>query len=58
LTNFSNDKQIQKSLESGFSKTIFQKTNAALNSFVQLKVLFEKISASLDSTKQIGKRKE
>jgi hypothetical protein len=58
LTNFSNDKQIQKSLESDFSKTIFRKTNTALNSFVQLKVLFEKISASLDSTKQIGKRKE
>jgi hypothetical protein len=58
LTNFSNDKQIQKSLENDFSKTILQKTNAALNSFVQLKVLFEKISASLDSTKQIGKRKE
>jgi hypothetical protein len=28
LTNFSNDKQTQKSLESDFSKIIFQKINA------------------------------
>jgi len=29
LTNFSNDKQTQESLENGFSKTIFQKINVA-----------------------------
>jgi hypothetical protein len=29
LTNFPNDKQTQESLENGFSKTIFQKINAA-----------------------------
>ena len=33
LTNFSNDKQIKKSLESGFPKTIFRETNAALTSY-------------------------
>jgi hypothetical protein len=30
LTNFSNGKQTQESFESGFLKTIFQETNAAL----------------------------
>jgi hypothetical protein len=30
LTNFSNGKQIYESLESGFSKTTFQETNAPL----------------------------
>jgi len=30
LTNFSNDKQIQKNLKSNFPKTIFQKTNITL----------------------------
>jgi hypothetical protein len=30
LINFSNDKQTQESLESGFPETIFQKTNMAL----------------------------
>jgi len=30
LTNFSNDKQTQESLENNFLKTIFQKTNIAL----------------------------
>jgi hypothetical protein len=29
LTNFSNDKQTQESLESGFPETIFRKTNTA-----------------------------
>jgi hypothetical protein len=31
LTNFFNDKQTQKSLESSFLKTTFQKTNMTLN---------------------------
>jgi hypothetical protein len=30
LTNFSNGKQTQKSLESGFPKTTFRKTNTTL----------------------------
>jgi hypothetical protein len=30
LTNFSNGKQIQESLESGFPETIFRETNIAL----------------------------
>jgi hypothetical protein len=30
LTNFSNGKQTQESLESGFPETIFRKTNMAL----------------------------
>jgi hypothetical protein len=30
LTNFSNGKQIQKSLESGFPETTFRKTNTTL----------------------------
>jgi hypothetical protein len=29
LTNFSNDKQTQESLESGFQETIFHQTNKA-----------------------------
>jgi hypothetical protein len=29
LTNFSNDKQTQENLKSGFPETIFQETNAA-----------------------------
>jgi len=39
LTNFSNDKQTQESLESGFPKTGFRETNAALG-FVELEVSF------------------
>jgi len=31
LTNFSNEKQIQESLESGLPKTTFRETNAALS---------------------------
>jgi hypothetical protein len=33
LTNFSNGKQTQESLESGFSETTFQETNTALMGF-------------------------
>jgi hypothetical protein len=33
LTNFSNGKQTQESLESGFSKTTFRETNTALMGF-------------------------
>jgi len=39
LTNFSNDKQTQESLESGFPKTGFRETNATLG-FVELEVYF------------------
>jgi len=37
LTNFSNGKQTQESLESGFSETIFRETNMAL-----VKTVFKK----------------
>jgi hypothetical protein len=47
LTNFSNGKQTQESLESGFPKTTFRKTNTAKrkNTFLKTKLnfsLFEK----------------
>jgi hypothetical protein len=42
LTNFSNDKQTQKSLESGFPETTFRKTNMALNLLV-----FQKMAMKL-----------
>jgi len=35
LTNFSNGKQTQESLESNFLKTIFQKTNMILNTVLE-----------------------
>jgi hypothetical protein len=42
LTNFSNGKQTQESLESGFPKTIFRKTNTAKrkNTFLKTKLNF------------------
>jgi len=42
LTNFSNDKQTQESLESGFPKTTFRKTNIAKreNTFLKTKPNF------------------
>jgi hypothetical protein len=42
LTNFSNDKQTQESLESGFPETTFQKTNTAKreNTFLELNQIF------------------
>ena len=42
LTNFSNDKQTQESLESGFPETTFQKTNTAKreNTFLETKPNF------------------
>jgi hypothetical protein len=42
LTNFSNGKQIQESLESGFPKTTFRKTNTAKrkNTFLKTKLNF------------------
>jgi len=42
LTNFSNGKQIQESLESGFSETTFRKTNTAKrkNIFLETKPKF------------------
>ena len=42
LTNFSNGKQIQESLESGFPKTTFRKTNTAKreNTFMKTKPNF------------------
>jgi hypothetical protein len=42
LTNFSNGKQTQESLESGFPKTTFRKTNTAKrkNTFLKTKLNF------------------
>jgi hypothetical protein len=42
LTNFSNGKQTQESLESGFPETIFRKTNTANreNIFLETKPIF------------------
>jgi hypothetical protein len=42
LTNFSNGKQTQESLESGFLETIFRKTNTAKreNIFLETKPIF------------------
>jgi hypothetical protein len=42
LTNFSNDKQTQESLESGFPETTFRKTNTAKreNTFLETKPNF------------------
>jgi hypothetical protein len=42
LTNFSNDKQTQESLESGFPETTFRKTNTAKrkNIFLKTKLNF------------------
>jgi hypothetical protein len=42
LTNFSNDKQTQENLESGFPETTFQKTNTAKreNIFLEIKPNF------------------
>jgi hypothetical protein len=42
LTNFSNDKQIQESLENGFPETTFRETNMALNLLV-----FQKMAMKL-----------
>jgi hypothetical protein len=38
LTNFSNDKQTQESLENGFLKTTFRKTNTAKKENIFLKI--------------------
>jgi len=42
LTNFSNGKQTQESLKSGFPEIIFQKTNTAKrkNTFLETKLIF------------------
>jgi hypothetical protein len=50
LTNFSNGKQTQESLESGFPETTFRKTNTAKreNTFLEIKPNFSLTNFSND----------
>jgi hypothetical protein len=52
LTNFSNDKQTQESLESGFPETTFRKTNTAKreNIFLETKPNFSLIGKCFSLT--------